>query len=95
MKEEKYNNYVNSFKSLEFTEKKEFIISELNELIKIFYKINIDFNKNDKMLPVADNYETEDEFLIKIFTQILSLKEISADTLNMILDNYYEGVNNE
>lgn len=95
MKEEKYNNYINSFKSLESTEKKEFIISELNELIKTFYKINIDFNKNDKLLPTEDDYETEDEFLIKIFTQILSLKEVSADTLSVILDNYYEGGNNE
>lgn len=95
MKEEKYNNYINSFKSLDSTEKKEFIISELNELIKTFYKINIDFNKNDKLLPTEDDYETDDEFLDKIFTQILSLKEVSADTLSVFLDNYYEGGNNE
>lgn len=95
MREEKYNNYVNSFKSLDYDEKKEFIISELNELIKAFYKINIDYNKTDKILPVEEDYETDDEFLNKIFTQILSLKEISADTLSIILDNYYEGGNNE
>ena len=95
MREEKYNNYVNSFKSLDYDEKKEFIISELNELIKAFYKINIDFNKTDKILPVEDEYETDDEFLNIIFTLIISLKEVSADTLSIILDNYYEGGNNE
>ena len=95
MKEEKYNNYINSFKSLESDEKKEFIISELNEIINTFYKISLHFNKNDKILSMEEEFETEDEFLIKIFTQILSLKEVSADTLSVILDNYYEDGNNE
>ena len=95
MKEEKYNNYINSFKSLESDEKKELIISELNEIINTFYKISLDFNKNDKILSMEEEFETEDEFLIKIFTQILSLKEVSADTLSVILDNYYEDGNNE
>lgn len=95
MKEEKYNNYMNSFKNLEFDEKKEFIISELNELINAFYKINLDFDKNDKILPMKEEYETDNEFLDKIFTSIISLKEISADTLSVILDNYYDGGNNE
>ena len=95
MKEEKYNNYINSFKSLESDEKKELIISELNEIINTFYKISLDFNKNDKILSMEEEFETEDEFLIKIFTQILSLKEMSADTLSVILDNYYEDGNNE
>ena len=93
--EEKYNNYLNSFKNLDIDEKKEFIISDLNELINAFYKINTDFNKNSKMLPVEEDYETNDEFLDKIFTLIASLKEVSADTLSIILENFYKDDNNE
>lgn len=93
--QEKYNNYLNAFKNLDIVEKKEFIISNLEELIQLFVKINIDFDRPNNILPIEEQYETDNEFLIKIFTQILSLKEVSAETINILLDNYYEGDNND
>lgn len=91
MMQEKYNNYLNSYKNLDIEEKKEIIISNLDELLKMFMKINIDFQRPNNILPIEEDYENDDEFLIKLFTQILTLKEISAETINIILDNFYEG----
>lgn len=93
--QEKYNNYLNAFKNLDISEKKELIISDLEELIQLFVKINVDFNKTNNIFAIEEECETEDEFLIKIFTQILSLKEVSAEIINILLDNFYEGDNND
>lgn len=87
--EEKYINYVKKFNELDISEKREYIINNLEELMKVFGKINIDFGKEFKFLPVTDDYETEEEFLTNIFTHILSLKEISAETINIIAEKFY------
>lgn len=87
--EEKYSNYIEKFNELDISEKREFIVNNLEELMKVFTKINIDFGKETNSLPTTAEYETEEEFLTNIFTHILSLKEISAETINIIVEKFY------
>ncbi len=87
--EGKYSNYIEKFNELDISEKREFIVNNLEELMRAFTKINIDFGKETNLLPTTAEYETEEEFLTNIFTHILSLKEISAETINIIVEKFY------
>ena len=93
--EEKYKNYVESFNGLDIFDKRSIIVENLEELIKLFHKVNVDFNNEHNILPVYKESETEDEYLSQLFTYIISLKEISADTVNLLLENMYDGDANE
>ena len=72
--QEKYINYIQSFKKLCIEDKQEEIINSLNEFKKFTKEINYKLDIN-KTLPVLQNYENDSEFLDVIFTYIVSLKE--------------------
>jgi len=88
--EEKYKDYLISFNNLDVYDKRKEIIDELFDLIRTFYKINKDFNIDSQILPVVKDYGTEEEYLTRLCSCILSLKEVSAGTMQIILDNLYE-----
>ena len=92
--ENKYNNYINAFNELSLEDKRSYILENIDEIIKMFYKINIDYDKSSDILP-SNDYDTEEEYLTEVFKKVVSLKGICASTTEIVLDNLYEGVNNE
>ena len=91
--EEKYKNYVIAFNKLEKENKKKLILENLEELTKLFYKINSDFNYYTKPLPIfKDINNNDDEYLTELFSYILTLKEYSAKTIEILLKNAYEEI---
>lgn len=88
--EEKYRDYLISFNKLDIYDKRKEIIDELLDLIKTFYKVNKDFNMETHILPIVKDDSTEEEYLTRLCSCILSLKEVSASAIKIILDNLYE-----
>lgn len=89
---EKYRDYVIAFNNLDIEDKRREVIENLERLIKLFHKVNIDFNEPTNILPVLKNANNEEEYLTKLFSYILTLKEVSAKTIDIILNNMYEDV---
>lgn len=77
--ENSFNNYIESFKLLNETDKKEEIIKNLKELFN--YLKNID---NNISYPIYEDYESDDEFLSVAFAYIISIKELTAISLDKI-----------
>lgn len=77
--ENSFNNYIESFKLLNETDKKEEIIKNLKELFN--YLKNID---NNISYPIYEDYELDDEFLSVAFAYIISIKELTAISLDKI-----------
>ncbi len=89
-----YSNYINVFNELSLEDKRSFILENMDEIIRMLYKINIDYNKECDILPLND-YETEEEYLSEVFKKVVSLKGVCASTVGVIIENMYEGANNE
>lgn len=75
--ENSFNNYIESFKLLNETDKKEEIIKNLKELFN--YLKDID---NNISYPIYEDYESDDEFLLVAFAYIISIKELTAMSLD-------------
>ena len=75
--ENSFNNYIGSFKLLNETDKKEEIIKNLKELFN--YLKDID---NNISYPIYEDYESDDEFLSVAFAYIISIKELTAMSLD-------------
>ncbi len=75
--ENSFNNYIESFKLLNETDKKEEIIKNLKELFN--YLKDID---NNISYPIYEDYESDDEFLSVAFAYIISIKELTAMSLD-------------
>ena len=82
---EKYKEYIDSFDELDKEDKQQAIIENIEELIKFLYKANKNFIDAPNILPVFKNPQNDDEFLKSIFTYILSLKELSAETVDILI----------
>lgn len=83
---EKYKEYIDSFDELDKEDKQQAIIENIEELIKFLYKANKNFIDAPNILPVFKNPQNDDEFLKSIFTYILSLKELSAETVDILIE---------
>ena len=83
---EKYKEYIDSFDELDKEDKQQAIIENIEELIKFLYKANRNFVDTTNILPVFKNPQNDDEFLKSIFTYILSLKELSAETVDILME---------
>ena len=81
---EKYRDYVIAFNHLDLEDKRKEVIDNLESLIKLFNKVNIDFNEPTEILPVLNNASNEEEYLTKLFSYILTLKEVSATTIDIM-----------
>lgn len=82
--EEKYLNLIESFKQLDINDKKEEIIKNIQELLKLLYLTNKNIDDFNTMLPVFDNYENEEEYFNLLFSYIISIKEENAKLINSI-----------
>ena len=89
---EKYRDYIIAFNNLDLEDKRKEVIENLDGLIKLFYKVNIDFNEPTNILPVLKSANNEEEYLTKLFSYILTLKEVSAKTIDIMVNNMYEDV---
>ena len=87
--ENNYDKYLIAFNNLSLEDKRDYILENIDEIMKLFYKINLDYNNNCDILP-TNEYETEEEYLMELFKKIISLKGISGVTAKIIADNLYE-----
>lgn len=82
-----YINYINAFKELDVEDKKEEIVNNFKELLDVLNKVNIKFNSNEVSLGVSETIDTEDNFLLTLFTYSVVLKEEYSKILNYIIKN--------
>lgn len=83
---EKYKEYIDSFDKLDKEDKQQIIIDNLEELIALLYKVNKNFIEDLKILPVFKDPQNDEEFLKSVFTYILSLKEMNAETVDILIE---------
>ena len=84
--ENKYIELIKSFKEMDIEDKKEDVMTQCLDLLKLLYYINKKANEYNKLLPILSEYNDEDEYFDKLFTIIISLKEENAkllDNLNL------------
>lgn len=77
--ENSFNNYIESFKLLNDMDKKEEIIKNLKELFDYLKTTN-----NNLSYPIYDDYESDDEFLSVAFAYIITIKELTAISLDKL-----------
>ena len=80
--ENKYIELVKAFKTMDIEDKKEDIMNQSLELLKLLYYINKKINKYNEVLPILSEYNNEDEYFNNLFTIIISLKEENAKLLD-------------
>ena len=84
--EYKYIELIKAFKEMDIEDKKEDIMNQSLELLKLLYYVNKKINNYNEVLPILPEYNDEDEYFDKLFTIIISLKEENAkllDNLNL------------
>lgn len=82
-----YVNYVNVFKELDNEDKKEEIIKNFKELVIALNEVNKRMNINDINLSIYDKMDSDEEFLMSLFTYSIVLKEEYAKILKVIMKN--------
>ena len=80
--ENKYIELIKSFKEMDIEDKKEDIMNQSLELLKLLYYINKKINKYNEVLPILSEYNNEDEYFDNLFTIIISIKEENAKLLD-------------
>ena len=80
--ENKYIELVKAFKEMDIEDKKEDVMKQSLELLKLLYYINKKINKYNEVLPILSEYNNEDEYFDNLFTIIISLKEENAKLLD-------------
>ena len=80
--ENKYIVLVKAFKEMDIEDKKEDVMKQSLELLKLLYYINKKINKYNEVLPILSEYNNEDEYFDNLFTIIISLKEENAKLLD-------------
>lgn len=79
MKQE-YINLINSFKELDNDDKKNEILKNVLELLKLLYITN----KSNDNLPISNNYEDDSEYYDMLFAYIIAVKEENAKLIDNI-----------
>lgn len=85
--ENKYYNLINSFNKLDIEDKKEEVLKNLLELLKLLYKVNNKLDDYNKMLPVYRNNQDDEEYFNQLFSYVISIKEENAKIINKLLDD--------
>ena len=83
MKEE-YLNLIRKFRNLDIDDKKQEIINNTFELLKLLYLTNKKIDNYNELLPILKDYQNEDEYYDQLFTYIISLKEENAKLIEQI-----------
>ena len=81
---EKYINLIKNFKQLDIDDKKQEIMNNTFELLKLLYLTNKKIDNYNELLPVLKDYQDEDEYYNQLFTYIISLKEENAKLIEQI-----------
>ena len=85
--EERYLKLIETFQKLDIEDKKEEILKNIYDLLKLLYLTNKSMDKYNNMLPVFTNHENEDEYYEQLFTYIISLKEENAKLIEKVIKN--------
>lgn len=75
--ENKVFEYIESFKELSKSDKKEEILKNIYELRDLFYKIN----NVPILVNRLENYEDDNEVYNELFKEIIVIKEMTAEIL--------------
>ena len=80
--EYKYIELVKAFKEMDIEDKKEDVMKQSLELLKLLYYVNKKADEYNELLPILSEYDDEEEYFDKLFTIIISLKEENAKLLD-------------
>ncbi len=84
--EEKYLRYIEAYKLLDIDSKKHELLIQMLELLKLLYMTNNKLNNEDKILPILDDYNSEEEYYDELFSLLISIKEENAK----LIENFIE-----
>ncbi len=85
--EERYIKLIETFQKLDIEDKKEEILKNIYDLLKLLYFTNKSIDKDNDILPVFTKYENEDEYYDQLFTYVISLKEENAKLIEKVIKN--------
>ena len=88
-------NIIDEYKKLNTNEKRKEIADEFIELIAVVKKLKTDFNipsanDNDILKELYNGTNSEDDYLVSIYKNVLNLKDELAEYLTVVVDNLYE-----
>ena len=85
--ENRYNELLISFNRLDIVDKKEEVLKNTLELLKLLYKVNNKLDSSNEALPVFNKYEDDEEYFNQLFSYVISLKEENAKIVKKLLDD--------
>ena len=85
--ENRYNELLISFNRLDIEDKKEEVLKNTLELLKLLYKVNNKLDSSNEALPVFNKYEDDEEYFNQLFSYVISLKEENAKIVKKLLDD--------
>lgn len=90
IEDDKFNEYVKSYKNLPLTEKKQIVEKQIEELLVVLNELNERNNIESKVLfnreilDLKKQEATESDFVEAMFVYIYSIKELLASFVNNI-----------
>lgn len=85
--EEQYIKLIEAFHKLDVEDKKEEILKNIYDLLKVLYFTNKSIDNDNDILPVFTKSENEDEYYDQLFTYVISLKEENAKLIEKVIKN--------
>ena len=85
--EEQYIKLIEAFHKLDIEDKKEEILKNIYDLLKVLYFTNKSIDSDNDILPVFTKSENEDEYYDQLFTYVISLKEENAKLIEKVIKN--------
>ena len=85
--EERYIKLIEAFHKLDIEDKKEEILKNIYDLLKVLYFTNKSIDSDNDILPVFTKSENEDEYYDQLFTYVISLKEENAKLIEKVIKN--------
>ena len=85
--EERYIKLIEAFQKLDIEDKKEEILKNIYDLLKVLYFTNKSIDSDNDILPVFTKSENEDEYYEQLFTYVISLKEENAKLIEKVIKN--------
>ena len=90
MMEERYIKLIEAFHKLDIEDKKEEILKNIYDLLKLLYFTNKSIDSDNDILPVFTKSENEDEYYDQLFTYVISLKEENAKLIEKVIKNTWK-----
>jgi len=89
MFEEKFNNYIETYKKLSLIDKKQALEKEIKETLALLQKLHENLGKendilfNKEVLDVKDGISSEEDFVEAMFVYILTIQESLASYVDL------------